>query len=136
MAEYTNSVTQTVAPNAAVLFNERAAGGCYCGISHREGSGIFSLAGGQSYLVGFGANIAVPAGGTAGPISVAIALDGEALPPSTAIVTPAAAGDFWNVYVTAVIRTPCRCCQSVSVRNTTASGPIDVANANLTISKL
>lgn len=137
MAEYTNSATQTVTANSAVLFTEKSSGGCSCGICHREGSGVFSLAPGEAYLVTFGANIAVAAGGTAGPISVAIAIDGEPLAPSTATVTPAAAGDFWNVFVSAVIRTPCRCCATVSVRNASASGgTIDVANPNLVIERI
>lgn len=137
MAEYTNNATQAVTANSAVLFTERAAGGCSCGICHRQGSGVFSLAPGEAYLVTFGANIAVTTGGTPGPISVAIALDGEALASSTATVTPAAAGDFWNVFVSAVVRTPCKCCVSVSVRNVSASGgTIDVANPNLIIERI
>lgn len=138
MAEYTNNATQTVAANSAVLFTEKAAGGCgNNGISHRQGSGVFGLGGGSAYLVTFGANIAVAAGGTAGPISIAIAIDGEALATSTATVTPAAVGDFWNVFVSAVVRTPCRCCATISVRNVSAgTTAIDVANPNLVIEVL
>lgn len=137
MAEYTNNVTQTVAANSAVLFTEKASGGCSCGICHRQGSGVFSLTPGDAYLVTFGANIAVAAGGTVGPIAVAIAIDGEALASSTAIVTPAAIGDQWNVFVSAVVRTPCKCCVTVSVRNVSASGTaIDVANPNLIIERI
>jgi hypothetical protein len=42
------------------------------------------------FKVTFGGNIAIPTGGTVGPISLAIAIDGEAVPATTMIVTPAA----------------------------------------------
>lgn len=132
MAEFTTAATQTVAAQAAVLFTERPVG-CTCGVAHRQGAGTFQLEGGNAFLVTFGANVAIATGGTVGPISIALTIDGEPVYSSTATVTPAAVGDFWNVHVSAVVRT-CRCCATVSVRNVSTSGTaIDVANANLTI---
>lgn len=135
MAEYATTATQTVTVNNPVLFSERPVG-CTCGTSHRQGSGNITLDGGNTFLVTFGANIAITTGGTPGPISIALVLDGEPLYASTATVTPAAAGDFFNVHVSAIVRT-CRCCATVAVRNVSASGgTIDVANANLTVTRI
>lgn len=132
MAEFTTTATQSVVANAAVLFTERPVG-CTCGISHRAGSGVFQLEGGNTFLVNFGANIA--AIGAPGPISIALTIDGEPVYASTATVTPTVAGAFFNAQVSAVVRT-CKCCSTISVRNVSASGvAISVANANLTITR-
>ena len=75
-------------------------------VVHREGAGLVTLRGicnGCSpiarYRVLFVGNISVPTGGTAGAISVALALGGEALPTTTATATPAAVGDAFNVAI-------------------------------------
>lgn len=142
MAEYTSTATQTVAIGQNVLFTERTSGNKNCNIMHREGSGIITLRGSNSccnparYKVSFGGNIAVAAGGTVGPISVAIALAGEPLYASTATVTPAAIGDFFNVYASAVITVPCNCCLTIAVENASAGTTIDVANANLVVERI
>ena len=141
-AEFTSNAVQNVAAGAPVLFTETAIP-CRKGyVIHREGAGIITLRGivncpnacNAMYEVSYGANIAVPTGGTAGPISIAIAIDGEPLPTSSAIVTPAAAGDFWNVYVTANILVPRGCCYTISVENTSDQA-IDVQNANIKINR-
>ncbi|MBQ7930543.1 MAG: hypothetical protein IJ334_05955 [Clostridia bacterium] len=137
--ELTAPVLQTVAENGNILFtaiNPR------CGvrsISWREGSGIVDLSGATrqcraQYIVEFTANIAVAESGTVGPISVALALGGEPLLASTAIATPAAIGDFWNVHVQALVDARCGCCEQVSVRNTSATA-IDVQNASLIVER-
>ena len=142
-AEFTSNALQTVAVGQNVLFTETAIP-CRRGyVIHREGAGIVTLRGivncpqacYATYEVSFGANIAIPASGTAGPISLAIAIDGEALPTSSAIVTPAAAEDFWNVYVTANIRVPRGCCYTIAVENTSDQA-IDVQNANIKINRI
>lgn len=141
-AEFTSNALQEVAVNQNILFTDTAIG-CKKGyVIHREGSGIITLCGivncpqacSARYSVSFGANIAVPEGGTAGPISIAIAIDGEPLPTSSAIVTPAAAGDFWNVYVTANIEVPRGCCYTIAIENTSTQA-IDVQNANIKINR-
>ena len=104
MAEYTAAAAQTVANGNNVLFTATPVCATRC-IVHREGSGIVTLRGitnGQCrarFRVNFGGNIAIPTGGTAGAISVALAIAGEVLPASTAIVTPAAAAQYQNVGV-------------------------------------
>jgi hypothetical protein len=85
--------------------------------------------------VSFGANIALPADGTVGPISLALAIDGEPIPATTMTVTPAAVEQFFNVSSTVFIDVPRGCCQTVSVRNITADD-VDVQNANLIVERV
>lgn len=154
MAEFTNNPVQTVQANQPVTLNTTI--GCPKGyVYHRNGSGIVTLRGITSncfarYQVTFNGNIAIPDGGTApAPISVAIALDGEPILTSKAIVTPAAtaanpptAENFFNVTSTAVINVPRGCCFNVSVENTSEGAtptdvnpPILVQNANMTVTR-
>lgn len=136
MAEYSYVPVQTVDVDDNVLFTDgdRA---CRKGfISHRTGSGIFFLKGATNgckavYRVTFDGNIAVATGGTVEPISVALTINGEALGNATAIVTPAAIGDFFNVSITTFIDIPCGCCVTVSVENVSATTAVDVTNANI-----
>lgn len=155
MAEFTKNEVQTVNPNQPVTLNTSI--GCNKGyVYHRNGSGIVTLRGITNncfarYQVTFNGNIAIPDGGTVGPISVALALDGEPILTSRAIVTPAAtAGDpptqnnFFNVTSTAIISVPKGCCFNISVENTSESAtpatvpapPILVQNANLTVARI
>lgn len=140
MAEYTSIALQTVAAGGNVIFNDTAVVCNRNNIRHREGSGVFSLRGITNqcvvrYRISFGANIAIATGGTVGPISVAIATEGEALGEATAIVTPAAVGAFWNVSRSVYIEVPRGCCTSVAIRNT-SDQPIDVQNANIIIERV
>ena len=50
---------------------------------------------------------------------------------ATAIATPAAIGNFWNVAITTFIDIPCNCCVTVSVENTSDTTAIEVTNANI-----
>lgn len=154
MAEFTKNEVQTVLPNQVVTLNTSI--GCNKGyVYHRDGSGIVALRGITSncfarYQVTFNGNVAIPSTGAAGPISVALALDGEPLLTSRAIVTPAAVAaepptqdNFFNVTSTAIITVPKGCCLNVSVENTsegatsTAASPaILVQNANLTVTRI
>jgi hypothetical protein len=135
-AEYSAIALQTVAVDDNVLFNNgfRA---CRKGfISHRDDGGVFFLKGANNgcraiYRVKFQANIAIAAGGTVEPISIALTINGEQLGNATAIVTPVAIGDFWSVSVETFIDIPCSCCVTVSVENTSDTTAIDVTNANI-----
>ena len=82
----------------------------------------------------FGGNIAVPTGGTVGPIELAISVRGEPLGSATAIVTPAAVEELSNVYMSVLVDVPRGCCVDVGVQNT-SDQPINVQNANLIIDK-
>lgn len=135
-AEYSAVALQTVDVDDNVLFNNGCRA-CKKGfISHRDDSGVFTLQGARNgckaiYKVSFHANIAIADGGTVEPISIALTLNGETLGNATAIVTPAAIGDFWSVNVETFIDIPCACCVTVSVENTSDTTAIDVTNANI-----
>lgn len=154
-AEFTKNEVQTVNPNQPVTLNTTI--GCPKGyVYHRNGSGIVTLRGITSncfarYQVTFNGNIAVPSTGTAGPIAIAVALDGEPILTSRAIVTPAAVAtdppttdNFFNVTSTAIINVPKGCCFNISVENvsestdpaTTPAPPILVQNANLVVDRI
>lgn len=87
------------------------------------------------YRVEFNGNIAVPTGGTAGAISLAIAVEGEPDLSTLAISTPTAVEAFNNVSMATDVWLPCGCCQAVSVKNTSAQA-ISVANASITVNRI
>ena len=157
MAEFAFNPVQQVEAGQNVLLDTAIP--CPKGyLFHRNQSGIVILRGivnGPSgcfarYQVTFNGNIALPDGATVGPISVALAIDGEPVQTSQAIVTPAAtaaepptAANFFNVTSTAIITVPRGCCFTVAVENTSAGAAaadpapaILVRNANLTVSRI
>lgn len=138
MAEYVSVATQEVASNGNVVFTNTAVKGSSC-IQHREGSGIITLRGLTNqcrarFFVDFSANIAVPTGGTAGAISLAIAISGEPVLSSQMISTPAAVEQFNNVSAGIYVDVPKGCCVNISVENTSGVA-IDVANANIVVTR-
>jgi hypothetical protein len=140
MMEITANAVQTVAVNQAVLFTETAVAGNISMI-HREGSGLVGLRGltnGQRrarFLVTYGSNIAVPTGETVGPVSLAIAINGEPVLTSQMISTPAAVDEYHNVGSSIFIDVPIGCCSQISVENTSTI-PVNVQNANLIIERV
>lgn len=139
--EFVANEIALVQPNQPVIL--RTALACRCGcVLHRNESGIITLRGGNRYQVTFNANIAVPEDGTVQPISIALAIDGEPILTSRAIVTPAAVDEYFNVTSTDIIVVPCGCCLNVSVENTSESvdgapaPAINVQNSNLTVTRL
>lgn len=139
MAEFTNVFVQQIAANGNAVFSETPVSGSNC-IVHRDGSGMITLRGMTNqcrarYKVVFGGNIAIPTGGAVGPISVAIAVEGEALGSATAVVTPAAVEDFFNVFAAAFIEVPRGCCVTVAVKNTSTE-TIELENANVIVERV
>ena len=138
MAEYVSVATQEVASNGNVVFTNTAVKGSSC-IQHREGSGIITLRGLTNqcrarFFVDFSANIAVPTGGTAGAISLVIAISGEPVLSSQMISTPAAVEQFNNVSAGIYVDVPKGCCVNIAVENTSGVA-IDVANANIVVTR-
>lgn len=148
MAEYSANAVQTVNPGESIVFTESPVP-CNRGfVRHRDDTGNFLLSGyvpnnggcccrrnnSANYLVDFGANIAVPTGGTVGAISVAITIDGSTIPSSTMIVTPAAVEEYFNVSRAINAQIWRGCCETVTVRNT-SDQPILVQNANIIFSR-
>lgn len=150
-AEFSANNLQTVAANASVIFTESPVP-CNRGlVYHRDESGIFRLASPSTikcgcvqkrccclgmpvanYVVSYHGNIAIPEGGTAGAISLALAIDGEVDPSSIMTITPLV-GEFQNVGAEIIVSVPAICrCASVSVRNVSTQA-IEVQNSNLVI---
>lgn len=150
MAEYTYNPIQIVEPNQNVILNDNIR--CNKGyVLHRNESGIVTLRGIVNnptccfarYQCTCNCNIAVPDDGTVGPIAIALAIDGEPIQTSRAIVTPAAVDEYFNVTSTAIITVPKGCCFNVAIENVsfgaTAADPataINVQNANLTVARI
>lgn len=120
-------------------------------VFHRDQSGIVILRGIVNnacgcfarYQVVFNANVSLVEGETVGAISVSLAIDGEPIQTSKAIVTPAAVDEYFNVTSTAIVTVPRGCCFSVAVENTSSPAAvggiapsINVQNANLTVSRI
>ena len=154
MAEYTFNPVQRVEPNQNIILNDNIP--CNRGyVLHRNESGFVILRGITNgcacfarYQVTFNGNIAVPDDGTAGPIAIALAIDGEPIQTSRAIVTPAdvetdppTTENFFNVTSTAIITVPKGCCFTVAVENVSplvegVAQAILVQNANLTVARI
>lgn len=157
MAEFAYNPLQIVEPGQNVLLETVIP--CNKGyVYHRNMSGLVTLRGIVNnpsacfarYQVTFNGNVALAEGTTVGPISVALAIDGEPVQTSKAIVSPAATAEappslanYFNVTSTAIITVPRGCCFTVAVENTSAPAApggaapeINVQNANLTVSRI
>lgn len=137
--ELTANAVQIVAADQNVLFTDTAVKG-NCSILHRDGSGLVTLRGitdqcRARYKISFSANVAIPTGGTVGPISLAIAINGEGVGPATMISTPAAVETYNNVATGLFVDVPVTCCSTISVVNLT-DGDISVQNANLIVERV
>lgn len=144
--EFSNNNSQVVNPGESVVFTASPVP-CNRGlVRHRNDSGNFLLRGNvrrnacgccaesAQYLVDFGANIAIPTGGTVGSISLALTLDGATLPTTQMTVTPAAVEEYWNVSDATILGVWRGCCQTLTVRNI-SDQPILVQNANIIFSR-
>ena len=132
MPEFTANAAQTVSAGQNVLLTETPIPCTRGYVCHRAGSGIITLRGITNqcrarYRVSADANIAIATGGTAGPISLALAI--------TAIVTPAAVGDLFNVHVDALIDVPKGCCLTIALENTSTQA-ITAQNVNVIVDRV
>ena len=145
-AEYSYPLTQNVAVNENIVFlnGDRC---CKKGfIVHNDASSVFRLKGickncapRAIYKVNFHANVAVaPAddGGVLEPIVIALSQNGETARNTVSVVTPAAIGDQWVVNFETLIELPCGCCDTISVRNISATTAIEVENANILFERI
>ena len=151
MAQFNYNEVQTIQAGGSAILNDRI--GCNNGyVIHRPGSGILTLRGIVNnpcarfarYRVAYDGNIAIPAGGTAGEIQLAIAIGGEVDPPSTAAVTPTVADAYWNVSGFSIVDVPAGCCYTVAVENasvsatpeTTPAPALNLRNLNVEVTRL
>ena len=118
-------------------------------VFHEDGTGIVILRGitpncFARYQINYSGNIALPEGATAGPIAVALSVNGETRISSRAIFTPAAAEQYGNVSGTAIITVPRGCCFSVALRSVsgvtdpagTPAAVINLLDPNVTINRI
>ena len=145
-SEYSYPLTQVVAADGNILFlnGDRCCKRGY--ILHNNTSGVFRLksickncATRAVYKVNFHANVAVaPAadGGVLGPVTLALTQNGETMLNTVSTVTPAAIGDLWVINFETLIELPCGCCDTISVRNISATTAIEVENANILFERI
>lgn len=118
MAEYVTTTDALVALNGTIPFSSVSIP-CNTGNVVPLAVGVLNLRGGNTnrfarYQVRVQANVQIPEGGAVTPIAVGIALNGAVLPESVAIVTPAAAEEYWHINTEAIVTVPCGCCVTVS----------------------
>ena len=80
-------------------------------------------------------DIAAATGETVGPVTLAIAINGEGVGSSSMISTPAAVEEYNNVSASIYIDVPIGCCSQVSVENI-GTIPVNVQNANLIVERV
>lgn len=126
MAEYRMNAVQTVQANGTIVFSNDFFP-CNKGlIVHQDDSGLFQVRGIVNnpcaeygkLKINFGANVAIPEGGTVEPITLAITVNGVTEPATTMISTPAAVNEYNNVNREVEIPIPRGCCQNVAITNT------------------
>ena len=150
--EFLKNEIQEVVLNAPILFDTSIP--CSRGNVYHEGNtGNFILKGASNsnccnqfaqYQVTFNGNIAIPEGGTAAEIQLALAIDGEVVQTSIATATPTVAEAYWNVSGFAIIDVPAGCCYTVSVENasisatpaTTPAPALNLRNLNVEVTRL
>lgn len=151
MAEFIYAEVQNIQPGQVALLESAIP--CNKGyVIHRSGSGILTLRGKVNnpcaqfarYRVAYDGNIAVPTGGTAGEIQLALAIGGEVVSTSIAAATPAAVDQYWNVNGFTIVDVPTGCCYTVSVENasmsadpaTTPAPALNLRNLNVEVTRL
>ena len=137
--EITANAVQEVTMGNNVVFTDTIVP-CNNSIIFTGNSGLVKLRGlcncqdRARFKVTFGANIAIPADGAQGPISLVLSVDGEPVPATRMIVTPAV-DEYFNVASSVYLNVPKGCCTTVGVKN--IDGPaINVQNANLIIERV
>lgn len=118
MAKYVTTTDALVALNGTIPFSGVSIP-CNTGNVVPLAVGILNLKGSTSgrfarYNVRVQANVQIPEGGDVTPIAIGIAINGAVIPESVAIVTPAAAEEYWHINTSAVVTIPCGCCATIS----------------------
>lgn len=134
MIELSNTTAQTINAGQSLTFDTVILRTNSCAEAHRTNSGAITLRCAPAiYEVHFNANIS---GTAAGPVQLAIALDGEALPETTMINTIGTAGDLENASATTLVRTTCGCCGRVTVMNTGTEPVVVGANPTFYVKRI
>lgn len=135
MINAVNVPIQLVGTGDSVLFSStRVMTGC--AVRHEEGSGRFVVLKPGIYRVTANADIAVPTGGTVGPISIGLSQDGEGVIGTEGTVTPTVVDAYFNVAITSLVRVYGPCGNSVVSLVNTSDIDINVENASIVIDRL
>lgn len=143
MAEYRYNAIQTIPAGGTIIFSNDFFP-CNKGlIVHQNDSGLFQVRGIVNnpcaeygkLKINFGANVAIPTGGTVESVTLAITVNGVTEPATTMITTPAAVEEYSNVSREVEIPIPRGCCQNVAVTNT-SDQPIEVQNAIIDLDRI
>lgn len=118
MARYITSSDQNVALNGTIPFDIVSIP-CNTGNVIPITTGVLTLRGRTSnkfarYIVKAQGNVSIPTGGAVTPLAIGITINGNVIPESVAIVTPAAVGEYWHINTSIPITVPAGCCVSVS----------------------
>lgn len=148
MAEWTYAARQEVTANGTFTFTENPVPSASGLVRNREGSGLFNLSGNVRvnpsicpytrrflsvvYPVHIDMNVAIPTGGTVGPITVALTIGGTVIPASTMVVTPTAVEEFNAISKSISVPVWLGCCEDLAVVSLTGT-PISATAAVLTI---
>ena len=143
MAEYRYNAIQTIPAGGTIIFSNDFFPRNKGLIVHQNDSGLFQVRGIVNnpcaeygkLKINFGANVAIPTGGTVESVTLAITVNGVTEPATTMITTPAAVEEYSNVSREVEIPIPRGCCQNVAVTNT-SDQPIEVQNAIIDLDRI
>lgn len=155
MAEFGYDALQTVQPGAAAILQDvRPCAKCPQLVMHDNFTPNLTLRGivrnmnccnpKAQYSVSYSGNIAVPEGGTAGEIQLAISVDGFIRSLTIAAATPAAIEEFWHVSGDTTIDVAAGCCKDVAIVNasvsatpgTTPAPAVEIRNLNVKVTRI
>lgn len=114
MIVLSNTLAQTLAVGESITF-DRVILHTGCGECHRANSQSVKMRAHGIYEIHFSGNIS---GTAANPVQLSILVGGEPLPETTMIVTPAAAGDQFNVATATAVKNCCGDYDRVTITNT------------------
>lgn len=117
-----------VPANGSVPFNFAKKGSC--AERFEQDTNTLTLKNPGRYLVTATANVAIPTGGTVGAVSLALASNNVPVNGTTAIATPAAVQEFFNVAMQTYVDVFCGCCKTVSLVNV-GTADVTINNQNL-----
>jgi hypothetical protein len=135
MIEIIGVSAQTIIANGAALFPTTALKSGCGAERHRDGSSQITLAKPGIYEISFSGDIAVPSTGTAGAISMALAVDGEPIPGTKMTSTPGTLSSFNSISTDCLVRVCAPCCAVITAMNTSAQA-ITLQNANLVVTRV
>ena len=124
MMRLTNTAEQTVTTGNSVLFNNVSKTGC--SECHRLGTGSVKMCRRSNYDIYFKANVTGATAGTA--VTLALALNGEVVPNTAMVYTPATANAVGEVSISYPMYNGCCDYDRVSVVNTGTEDVIISAN--------